>query len=326
MKQQSITVGVIGCGYWGSIILKELSTCSPQFHIAACVDGSADARNRIHALYPDIPMFTKTADMYASIPCDAVIIATPPETHLSLVAEALEQKKHVWVEKPVTLHNHDVDGILALQKKAHRTVFVDHTYRYDEGIGTLATIVRQKSTGPIYEMRSVRTGDGIFRTDGSVAWDLLVHDLTIGSMLFGTFPNAVSASGSAYRKNKPMDTMLIHLSYPQNRHMYVTLSWQAAYKTRYIELIGPTSMISYTEQQTVRDIRIYQKTQTGWQKKRMRHIQLTHQSLYHALVHFAMCVKNGIRPMTGLTEGEKVIRMLEAVDQSVKCGGTEINL
>jgi predicted dehydrogenase len=326
MKKTPITVSVIGCGYWGSILLQELQHNPSLFHVVACVDPSADIQNRIHRLYPDIPTFKKTTDMYASVSCDAVIIATPTTTHLGLVAEALQQKKHVWVEKPITLHSHDIDELLALRKKVHRAVFVDHTYRYDEGIQKLSAIVHKKDVGPLYEIRSTRTSDGIFRPGESVAWDILVHDLTIGSVIFDDFPIAISASGSSFTKNLPMDTMMVHALYTKNRHMYVTLSWQAAYKTRLIEVIGPHTMVSYEEKNMMRDMHIYTKEDDTWKQTNIYRMQLVHQSLHHALIHFAESIRKNIQPLTGLSEGKEVIRILEAADQSVKQHGMLIQL
>jgi predicted dehydrogenase len=285
-----------------------------------CVELSDSVISESKKVFPKIIFYNNIKKVNVN-EIDGFIIATPTKTHFKLAVNILKMGKPVWLEKPATSSLEELLKIKALSLKFNTQVFVDFTYSYDEGINHLKRIVENNMKNNIYQIRSIRTNYGIFRNDDSVVEDLAVHDLVILRYLFNSEPIGVSATGSSSVKGKLNDTAIIHLFFPQNRHGYVTVSWQAPTKTRMLEIITNKEMLVYKESGKYRQYDYYRKENSVFKQKKSATIKLKTESLQTALKEYLLCIINYNNPKTGLVEAEKIRKVLDDIELSISNSG-----
>ncbi len=163
-----MNLALLGYGYWGPKLAR--AAVKAGHSIAWVVDPHWD---RIAAASPEYVDAFIGLDPHAAVTdpeVDAVVIATPPETHCALACSALAAGKHVLVTKPMATSTRDAEVMVDAAKRAGRVLMVDHTWLYDERIEWLSAM------RPSF-VDSIRTNtDG---RGGDALWDLLPHDLAI---------------------------------------------------------------------------------------------------------------------------------------------------
>ena len=190
-----IPIGVIGCGYWGPNLIRNLSGC-PLTEVAAVYDANPDRLAAIGRAFG----YVKTVDsveQFLELPLRAAAIATPVGTHFSLAKNCLEAGLHVLVEKPLATTAADAEELVALAARQSRILMVDHTYLFNNAIRKIKELVDADELGELYYVDSVRINLGLFQRDVNVVWDLAPHDLSIVEHVLGAGPAAVSATGCA---------------------------------------------------------------------------------------------------------------------------------
>ena len=99
LRPSTPRVGVVGAGYWGPNLIRNLAEL-PGSPLAAVADANPTRLDYIRARYPAVALYDAGATLFNAQGIDAVVIATPAETHYALAREALLAGKHVFVEKP----------------------------------------------------------------------------------------------------------------------------------------------------------------------------------------------------------------------------------
>ena len=193
--QDTLTIGVVGYGYWGPKLVRNLSE-TPQAALTWVADLDAERLARLRRELPGAAVTQNYDEMLAS-DIDAVVVATPIRTHYRLAKAALLAGKHVMVEKPLTANSREADELTRLAEERGLTLMVGHTFEYNAAIRALRNIVRSGELGRIYYVDSARLNLGLFQSDINVVWDLAPHDLSILLYVLGMDPLAVSARGSA---------------------------------------------------------------------------------------------------------------------------------
>jgi predicted dehydrogenase len=333
-----LKIGVIGYGYWGPNLVRNLSETEGA-DVVACADKRPDRRALAQRRYPSLRV-TDDANAVLDDPViDAVVIATPVSTHHELAKRALEQGKHVLVEKPMTRSVAEGEELMALAEKNDLTLMVDHTFIYTGAVRRMKELVDTQELGELYYFDSVRVNLGIFQHDVDVVWDLAPHDLSILTHLIPATPTHVTAVGSDHVGSGHADMAYIHLGFESNFVAHFHVNWLSPVKVRQILIGGDRRMLVYDDMEPSEKVRVYDSgikvtTQEGiyaalvdyrtgdmWAPK----LEFG-EALEAECAHFVDCVRLKKVPWTSGRAGLTVVRVLEAASKSLAAQGERVDL
>ncbi|HYA87150.1 MAG TPA: Gfo/Idh/MocA family oxidoreductase, partial [Nitrospirota bacterium] len=196
-----IKVGIIGYGYWGPNIVRNFSSIEGCTVMSIC-DCDQGALYRAHQAHQNIPLTRDWNDILSSPEIDVVAVITPVSTHFELAKKALENGKHVFVEKPFTATVAEAEELIMLAEKKKLIIMVDHTFIFTGAVRKIKELVEEKVLGDLYYYDSVRVNLGLFQRDVNVIWDLAPHDFAVMDYLLDERPVAVAACGKAHVNGK----------------------------------------------------------------------------------------------------------------------------
>ncbi|MEE2904279.1 MAG: Gfo/Idh/MocA family oxidoreductase [Myxococcota bacterium] len=339
-------IGLIGCGYWGPNLLRNLNSLE-DVNVVAVADRSDERREFVTTTYPHIKAITEGQDVISNPDIDAVFIATPAATHADVAKAALEAGKDVFVEKPLALHTDEAIALTRLAKSKDRILMVGHSFLYNAAVNDIKQRVDSGQLGNIYYMYSQRLNLGIVRSDVDAAWNLAPHDVSIGCYLLGTKPVQVTAKGIRALQPGPNgldDVVFMSVTFENNVVMHVHVSWLDPQKVRRMTVVGDKQMIVYDDVSQDK-IRIYDKGIIKGDPVPMeqpadfaRFKMITRAGDLHVpnikvpeplnvqCKHFVDCVVNRKTPKSDGYNGIMVTAVLEAAQRSAQEAGTPIDI
>ncbi len=252
-----ISIGVIGCGYWGPNLIRNLVELQGA-RVLGVADLKEERRNHIHSSYPHVDVFPAYQQLL-ELELDAVVIATPPSTHFAIARDCLEKGLHVMVEKPLTTSSRDAQELVNLARSQDKILMVGHTFEYNPAVQALKQIIDSGELGKVYYIDSTRVNLGLFQRDLNVLWDLAPHDLSILLYLLGSLPSSVNAEGRDCVFKGIHDLVYINLSFPGDIFAHVHVSWLDPCKVRRLTAVGSQKMVVYDDVETNEKIKIYDK-------------------------------------------------------------------
>ena len=261
---------------------------------------------------------------------DAVVVSTPVSTHFDLAMQALTAGKHVLIEKPMTTSSRQAHLLIDEAARRNRVVMVDHTFVYTGAVRKIKTLIDSGELGDIYYYDSVRVNLGLFQHDVNVLWDLAVHDLAIMDYVLGSRVLAVSAVAVSHIKEQPANLAYLTVFMPDNLIAHFHVNWLAPVKVRQTLIGGNRKMIVYNDIEPSEKVKIYDKgiivnhTQesiyqllVGYRSGDVLTPQLDNtEALRTEALHFISCVERGEQPITDGGAGLRVVRILEAAEES----------
>ena len=244
VSQREIRVGVVGCGYWGSKHVRVLSATAGVSEIAI-VERDQSLCRRLQRTFPATRSFRS---LQAALPhVDALVVATPPQTHARLALTAVREGKHVLVEKPLATSLVDAELLVEAARLAKSITMVGHTFQFNPAVRELRRRLASGELGKIYYIHSDRLNLGLYRPDVNVVWDLAPHDISILNYLLDSQPNAVIAWGDALAFGDIHDLAYVRLEYTSPKVTgYAHLSWLDPRKTRTVTVVGSEKWRSTT--------------------------------------------------------------------------------
>ena len=251
-----IRVGLIGYGYWGPNLLRNFAM-SPQFLTTAVAERKAEARERLARAYPAVQLFEDASEVLARSDVDAVVVATPLETHFALAREALARGKHVLVEKPISTSAAEAEELIALAERVDRVLMVDHTFLFTGAVRTIREINASGALGKICYFDSMRVNLGLFQPDMNCLWDLAPHDLSVIDHILQDDIIAVEASGYCHVNPNMPDMVYLTLHYANDVIAHFNLSWMSPVKVRRFAIGGTRQMLIWDDLDQDQKIRIY---------------------------------------------------------------------
>ena len=257
-----IRVGVIGYGYWGPNLVRNLMETEGA-KVVACADKRADRRALAERRYPGLPVTGDGEAILGDPDIDAVVIATPVSTHHELARRALEQGKHVLVEKPMTRTTAEAEDLIALAQANDRVLMVDHTFIYTGAVRKTKELIVNGELGELYYFDSVRVNLGIFQHDADVLWDLAPHDLSILTHLISSPPQYVSAVGVDHVGTGFADMAYLTVFFENSFLAHVHVNWLSPVKVRQILLGGDRRMLVYDDTEPSEKVRVYDSGHQG---------------------------------------------------------------
>ena len=251
-----MNIGVIGFGYWGTNLVRNLQN-TKNCNVTHIAESEVSRHKQIHELYPDIEIESFDAIIKNSN-IDAVVIATSISSHYELAKAALENNKHVLVEKPMTSSEKNAQELVKLSKLKNKILMVDHTYLYSGAVQEIKKSLDADLLGEILYVDSIRANLGKFQSDVNVLWDLAPHDISIINYLINEKPVSVQATGKSYTNNQLENIAYLILNYKSNKIVHVNCSWISPIKIRKMIIGGSKKMLVFDDVQN-KKIRIYNK-------------------------------------------------------------------
>lgn len=333
-----IRFGVIGYGYWGPNVVRNLHGLDDARVVTVC-DQSDKALRRVQQVYPSLNTTKNAAEVLKSPEIDVVAVVTPVWTHYELAKAALENGKHVFVEKPFTSNSAQAEELIELAERKNLKIMVDHTFLFTGAVRKMRELIDDGVLGELYYYDSLRVNLGLFQHDVNVIWDLAPHDLSIMDYLIREKAEAVVATGERHL-NGLEDIAFITVYFPRNVIAHINVNWLSPVKVRTTLIGGEKKMLVWNDLEADEKIKVYDK---GVQK--MNGPESVHQTLVsyrtgdmwapqvertealHAeMRYFVECIQNDKTPFNDGQAGLRVVRMLEAADRSVKNRGAAVQL
>jgi predicted dehydrogenase len=332
-----IRMGVIGYGYWGPNIVRNFLEQERADVVAVC-DKSPKSLARMRRAHPDIPVTSDHLELLTSSEVDAVAIVTPVWTHFELAKIALENGKHVFVEKPFTCTTAQAEQLIELALRKNLKIMVDHTFLFTGAVNRIRQLVQDGTLGELYYYDSTRVNLGLFQHDVNVIWDLAPHDLSIMDHLINAKPEGLVATGARHL-NGHADVAFMTIYYPNNLIAHINVNWLSPVKVRTTLVGGEKKMLVWNDLEADEKIKVYDR---GVQ-------MISGEAVYQQLVsyragdmwspkveqvealkleagYFLDCIRNNTQPFNDGEAGLRVVRMLEAADESLQQKGRVVKL
>jgi len=330
-----IKFGVIG--YWGPNVVRNLTAIDGSEVLLVC-DKSPDARRASQRAHPGIPVSADTAELVSSSEIDAIAVVTPVWTHYELVKAALENGKHVFVEKPFTSSAEEAEELIELAIRKNLKIMVDHTFLFTGAVKKIHQLLEEGALGSLYYYDSMRVNLGLVQHDVNVIWDLAPHDLSIMDYLIKERAEAVVATGQTHL-NGFEDVAFITVYFPNKIIAHINVNWLSPVKVRTTMIGGERKMLLWNDLEADEKIRIYDKGADISSREGLYNLLVKYRSgdmwapqveqveaLHQELTYFVDCISRDITPFNDGTAGLRVVKMLEAASESLRKRGTLVYL
>jgi predicted dehydrogenase len=332
-----IRVGVIGYGYWGPNIVRNLHGLDST-RVEMIADKNPAALARARKAYPSVCTTPDAGEVLQSSNIDAVAIITPVWAHYELAKQALENGKHVFIEKPFTSNSRQAEALIELAARKNLTIMVDHTFLFTGAVRKIRELADSGILGDLYYYDSLRVNLGLFQHDVSVIWDLAPHDLSIMDHVIRATPEAIVATGERHL-NGVEDVAFMTLYFPRNVIAHINVNWLSPVKIRTTLIGGQKKMVVWNDLVSDEKVRVYDKGVQITSGEGIRDLLVSYrtgdmwapqieqlEALRVELDYFADCVVNGKTPFNDGHAGLRVVRMLEAAEASIQRKGEFVRL
>lgn len=333
-----IQIAVVGVGGWGKNLVRNFEQI-PTAHLRYICDIDEEVLHKGHRFGPSARITTRFEEVLDDPQLDAVVVATPGETHYKLCKEALEAGKDVYVEKPFVLHAEEAEQLIAMAEDTGRILMVGHLLLYHPVVEYLADAIAAGELGRVYYIYSQRLNLGRVRGDENAMWNFAPHDVSVILHLLGKAPVSVSARGQSYLQSGIEDVVFMNLYFEDRSMANVHVSWLDPHKVRKMTVVGSKKMAVFDDLEANEKLRLYDKgaqfndeyeTFAEYIGLRFGDITIPHIKMIEPLQiecnHFLHCVETRSEPRTGGADGLRVVRVLSAAQQSLEQDGAPISL
>jgi len=290
-------------------------------------------------LYPQVQATRDHHELIGSDDIDAVVIATPPKTHVDIAMKALEAGKHVFVEKPLATSVADSEKLVKTAKEKNLVLMVGHTFVFTAAVNKIKDLIDSGELGDILYINTTRVNLGLFQENINVVWDLAPHDISILNYVLDSMPEGVAAHGHAYIRKNVEDVAFLYFKYPGSIMAHVHVSWLNPNKIRKTTVVGSKKMLVYDDISSLEKIRIYDKgVDVPAHYETFGEFQLSYrfgdifipklddsEPLKIECQHFIDCINNGETSRSSGQHGLDVVRVIEAANRSLSNAGTMVS-
>jgi predicted dehydrogenase len=340
MKPTRISTCIVGYGYWGPNLARNIATSATTELVAIC-DSDGESRRRARKQHPAVPVIASWEDVLNDNEIAAVVIALPIAKHFEFALQALKAGKHVMVEKPLAETVAQCDVLEAAARHSGCVLMVGHTFEYNGAVLAVGDYLRQGLLGELYYIAMRRLNLGIVRSDGNAMWSLAPHDISILCTWLEREPVAVNASGVAHLQPGIEDVVFLTVQFDGGVVGHIQSSWLDPNKVREATVVGSKKMLVYDDVSPEAKLRLYDKGIVRQAKPaaleqagdfasfqmiaRAGDILIPkidfREPLAAQVAHFGQCIQDGSEPRTGATSGRRVVAVLEAAQRSLRNHG-----
>jgi predicted dehydrogenase len=325
-------VGVVGCGYWGPNLVRNLLSNRKCTGVTIC-DASEQNLARARERFPHVRCVQSFDELLADASVEAVLIATPVSTHFELARACLASARHTFIEKPLTASAAEAEMLIATAERVGVTLMVGHTFEFSPPVVKIKQIIESGDLGDIYYISATRVNLGIHQKDVSVVWDLAPHDLSMFFYWLDEAPSGVTMMGGDYVRAGISDVAFINLQFASGTKANLEVSWLSPVKLRQITIVGSQKMLIYDDTNAMERVKVFDRGVEFRDPVTFNEYTLTYRTgdivspavsttepLQLELDHFLECSATGERPRTDGLSGLRVVRVLEAIERSGKNG------
>ncbi len=332
-----IRIGVIGYGYWGPNIVRNFQNIEASRVVAIC-DKNPNALRRAKQACPGVELTLDSTELLSSPHIEAIAVVTPVWNHYELAKAALENGKHVFVEKPFTCTSAQAEELIELADKKKLKIMVDHTFLFTGAVQKIRQFVDEGVLGRLYYYDSTRINLGVFQHDVNVIWDLAPHDVSIMDYVIQEKPEAVVATGERHLDGLAYVAFLT-VYFPRNVIAHINVNWLSPVKVRTTLIGGEKKMLVWNDLQADEKIKVYDKGVEVKNGHGMYEMLVSYRSgdmwapkvdqteaLRTELAYFIECIKVNETPFNDGMAGLRIVRLLEAAEESLKERGKVVEL
>jgi predicted dehydrogenase len=337
LDKKSLSVGVIGYGYWGPNIVRNFQ--SQEFsRVTVVCDSRLDALAKVARTYPEMEISSDVTQVLRSPDIDIIAVVTPVWTHFELAKAALENGKHVFVEKPFTSTSEQAEELVELAERKNLKIMVDHTFLFTGAVRKMKQLIDAGELGELYYYDTTRVNLGLFQHDVNVIWDLAPHDLSIMDYLLGSKPEAIVATGQKHI-NGVEDVAYITAYYPNKLIAHVNVNWLSPVKVRTTLVGGDKKMLMWNDLDADEKIKVYDRGVRMNTREGVYDLLVSYRSgdmwapqienteaLKLELGYFLECIMENKTPINDGHAGLRIVRMLQASSESLRTRGAQILL
>ncbi|MBE0540475.1 MAG: Gfo/Idh/MocA family oxidoreductase [Verrucomicrobia bacterium] len=338
-NKRIIKAGVVGCGYWGPNLIRNLRQ-SPDCQLKVICDASEQRLRHMQRLHPDVATTNNFEDLLKDPELEAVVIATPVRFHFDMAKACLNAGKHVFIEKPMARTVAEGEELVALADRQGLVIMVGHTFLFSPAVRRMKEIIDSGDIGELQYISARRLNLGLFQKDINVAWDLAPHDISIILHLLEEQPVSVSCQGNSHVTRGIEDVTMMYLNFRKNRCAFIQNSWLDPKKVRQMTIVGSRRMIVYDDIEPLEKLKVYDSRvevpphydtfadftySYHYGDAYVPYIKQD-EPLKLECQHFLECIREGATPITGGRQGLEVVRILEASSISLRQHGGDIAL
>ncbi len=322
-----MTVAVIGCGYWGKNLVRNFHSLDA---LQIVCDATEAGRQTALTLAPTATIVGDTAAVLAS-DVSGVVIATPAETHYSLVKAALLAGKDVFVEKPLALTYEQGAELVRIAEQNKRILMVGHVLEYHPAIQSIQRLIQSGDLGKVLYIYSNRLSLGKIRREENILWSFAPHDVAVILRITGSLPFEVVACGGNYVQANIADVTVTNLLFDNGVRAHIHVSWLHPFKEQRLVVIGSKKMASYDD--VSKKLVLYDQ-RVEWQEGQPIPIKGqgseivfgSEEPLRVECQAFLDAMESRIPPLTDGQSGLRVLRVLQAAQRSLVTNGQPVSL
>lgn len=323
-------LAVIGCGYWGQNLVRVFQSLGALRRVCESAPDRIDVAKKLAPAVPVCDCFDSVLD---DPDIDAVVIATPAETHAKLASAALAAGKHVFVEKPLALTHREGLKLVEQAHAAGLVLMVGHILEYHPAVTELVSRVRSGSLGQVQYIYSNRLNLGKVRKEENILWSFAPHDVAVMLRIVDAMPYEVSATGGAYLQPNIADVTVTNLLFDHGVRGHIFVSWLHPYKEQRLVVVGSKAMAVFDDVSKDRKLVIYDQGidwidgQPTPRKSEAEVIQLPAvEPLAEEARQFLHAIATGSRPLTDGVSGLNVLQVLQAAQRSLCLNGQPVTI
>jgi predicted dehydrogenase len=339
-----VNVAIIGVGYWGPNLVRNLASLDDVRVSMLCDTDTAKAAKTARKFCPEARIVTDCREVARDGQIDAVVIATPIQTHFALGSYFLSEGKHVFIEKPLAKTVEECRILIDLADTHRRVLMVGHVFEYNAAVQSIKEYLDRGELGKLFYVYSQRVNLGRIQMDVNALWSFAPHDVSIINYWLNEEPIRVATKGFSYLTKGIEDVVFVTIEYSSGMGAHLHLGWLDPRKVRLMTLVGSKKMLVYDDVSVDSKIQLYDKGITGLDEFGQgpeSYAQFQFQIRTGDLIiprirfgeplqtecrHFIDCVKSGTQPMSDGKNGMRVVKVLEAAERSLKSGGRCVEL
>ncbi len=332
-----IRLGILGYGYWGPRIVRNFHNIEGCEVSMVCDTSRAALARAVHDV-PGVRVTSDPCEILTSAHIDTVAVITPVSTHFKLAKAALENGKHVFVEKPFTATAVQAEQLIELADRKKLQIMVDHTFLFTAAVRKIKQLIEEGKLGKLYYYDSMRVNLGLFQHDVNVIWDLAPHDLSIMDHLVKERPECVVATAQAH-VNDLEDLAHITVYFTNRVIAHVNVNWLSPVKVRTTLIGGEKRMLVWNDLEADEKLKLYDKGVHVGNGQKLEELLVSYRSgdmwapkldqteaLAVETNYFIDCVSKNVAPFNDGHAGLRVVRILEAASKSMKDRGHPVTL
>ena len=324
------SIGLLGCGYWGKNLARNFNNLGA---LKLVCDPAQAGREVANEYAPGVAVFREYCDAIQASNIEAVVIATPAETHFELAAAALKAGKDVFVEKPMALKVEDGLKLQSLADQHGRILMVGHLLEYHPAVQQLRELISAGELGKVNYIYSNRLNFGKIRTKENALWSFAPHDIAVILRLLDEMPSAINCVGGSYITSGVADVTVSNLKFESGRRAHIFVSWLNPIKEQKLVIVGDKKMAVFNDMESKNKLVLYDnsvdfnKSQPVLHQKGYTQIHIPEdEPLRNECEHFLECIRFRREPLTDSASGIRVLRILESCHTSLKQDGKLITI